>query len=77
MSSENNTNREALVGLIQAAVNGAIAGVFHNEKPTRSCLSCVHFNEAEEICLQFKQRPPARVIAHGCPAYVDVLEVPY
>lgn len=38
----------------------------------RSCISCDHFNEPEEICKKFGQRPPARVIAFGCPAYDDV-----
>lgn len=79
MSSEYNgtVTREALIDMLQSGVRGAITGIMNNEKPTPSCLSCCRFKEATEICMQYNKRPPARVIAHGCPAYIDVLEVPY
>lgn len=36
----------------------------------RSCISCDHFVEAKEACkISDMQRPPARVIAFGCPKY--------
>ncbi len=36
----------------------------------RSCLSCGFFREKDEACTAYNnQRPPARVIAFGCPTY--------
>jgi len=42
---------------------------------TRCCLTCDHFKEANEMCALYMKRPPARVIAFGCPAYVN--EIPF
>ena len=42
---------------------------------TKTCLTCDNFNERQEICLTYNQRPPARVIAFGCPAYLN--EIPF
>lgn len=35
----------------------------------RNCIKCGYFVEATETCNMFKARPPARVIAYGCPEY--------
>lgn len=43
----------------------------------QSCITCTKFQEAEEMCLHYQARPPARVIAYGCPAYNDIDEVPF
>lgn len=64
---------EEVVSNIIRAVRSTLAG----ELPCSSCLSCVHFNEPTEICGVYNQRPPARVIANGCPAYIDYYEVPF
>lgn len=44
---------------------------------TTSCINCVSFNEPIEICNKWNIRPPARVIAFGCPDYFDAEEVPF
>jgi hypothetical protein len=44
----------------------------------QSCLTCASFDEANETCRKHaNQRPPARVIAFGCPDYFDLNEVPF
>lgn len=44
----------------------------------RTCLTCLNFNEAREGCrLANFDRPPARVIAYGCPAYFNEEEIPF
>jgi hypothetical protein len=35
----------------------------------RSCITCTRFDEPNEQCQLYQQRPPARVIAMGCEAY--------
>ena len=40
-----------------------------------TCLTCAHFDEATETCALAKARPPARVIAYGCPQYLP--DVPF
>lgn len=36
----------------------------------RTCVTCLHFSELHERCAKHgNQRPPARVIAYGCPDY--------
>jgi hypothetical protein len=72
-----NSNRTALVEMLKQAVSGAVIGIMNEEKPTPSCISCVHFIEQQETCRLYNGRPPARVIAYGCESYNDVLEVPY
>lgn len=37
----------------------------------RCCIHCVHFDEASEMCALAQQRPPARVIALGCDAFIE------
>lgn len=39
-----------------------------------SCLTCSHFTEATELCEAATPpaRPPAKIIANGCPAYDDI-----
>lgn len=45
-----------------------------------SCITCQHFNEEKETCALATpepMRPPARVIAYGCIAYVDNDDIPF
>ena len=37
-----------------------------------SCITCQHFDEPSEHCGLAEARPPARTIAHGCPAWLEV-----
>lgn len=67
------TNRDKDVAKIAAQLAGQLAPVI--EDATRSCLTCCHFSESDEICLLAKQRPPARVIAYGCEQYED--DIPF
>lgn len=37
----------------------------------RSCMTCRHFTESPEMCNRYGQRPPARIIANGCPDWIE------
>lgn len=41
----------------------------------RTCLTCLWFDEKTEQCSKAAARPPARVIAFGCPAYEE--DIPF
>ncbi len=50
-----------------------------HQSPCESCLTCQSFNEEHEVCMisvdkatNTYMRPPARVIAFGCPNYDDI-----
>jgi len=45
--------------------------------PFANCLNCLNFDEEKEICNLYNKRPPAKIIAYGCPQWVDVTEIPY
>lgn len=52
----------------------ALQAAFDKHSPEmpvlRTCVACIHFNENNERCAKHgQQRPPARVIAYGCPDY--------
>lgn len=36
-----------------------------------SCLGCTQFDEQHELCTKFQVRPPARIIAFGCPEWTE------
>lgn len=42
-----------------------------------SCLSCRHWDETAEICKKYSARPPAPIIANGCPEYDDFDDIPF
>lgn len=45
------------------------------ETLVQSCLTCDFFKEKEEVCTKYNnQRPPARIIAFGCPTYANINE---
>jgi hypothetical protein len=39
----------------------------------QTCVNCQHFDEGVEVCKLAGQRPPARVIAHGCPSHAPAV----
>lgn len=52
-------------------LEAAVADLIETARLYRSCLTCQHFEEATEICRIAAARPPARVIAMGCPKYFE------
>ena len=65
------------LSLTPEALNVALAKVGWKHGILRSCLSCDNFTEATETCRLYNARPPARVIAFGCGAYSDDMDVPF
>lgn len=49
----------------------AITDILIQAKLHSTCLSCHHFSETDEVCRLAGQRPPARIIATGCPSYQE------
>jgi hypothetical protein len=60
---------------------GVLQQVMEEAELTSTCLNCKRFDEATETCGQVHPpvRPPARVIAFGCPQFDedDVDAVPF
>jgi len=70
--------REAAINKFRDEMRRTLNDVLANEIVASTCLSCIHFREQQgEVCGLYKMRPPARVIAFGCPEYTDNLEVPF
>lgn len=61
----------------EAVVIGIFTDMAIRRGITRSCINCDHFKEEKgEICTAFpgyETRPPARVIALGCPSWVETI----
>lgn len=49
----------------------AILDLIERARLYRSCLTCQHFTEGVEVCELAGGRPPARIIATGCPKYLE------
>lgn len=64
---------------IATAVSEAVRASFDNaEGSYQSCMNCIHFNEASEVCGVYGARPPARIIAYSCgTAYEDNKDIPF
>lgn len=54
-----------------------ITGLQQQRHPYKNCINCNRFDQQKEICKKFNARPPARVIAYGCPEHDDMYEVPF
>lgn len=59
----------AVKNILKSAVDLArmTSGEFH-----KTCITCDKFNEKEEVCMKFKMKPPARVIAFACAEYDNI-----
>lgn len=78
-----------MVGLASAVADHFDRGIKHPSKDTfdgitPSCISCEHFEEhgrsgayPPETCRKYNARPPARIIALGCPSYMDNDDIPF
>jgi hypothetical protein len=64
---------------MRASLDNIISNLLEDVDPIyKSCLTCINFSEQREGCsLANYQRPPARVIAYGCPQWEDVDEIPF
>lgn len=43
----------------------------------RSCINCFLFDKDKEVCTKWKARPPAKVIAKGCPDWKYDEDIPF
>lgn len=43
----------------------------------KSCITCLHWDDAGELCKLANARPPAPVICDGCEKYEDFDEIPF
>lgn len=62
---------------IQSALVEALERTSSQNGLLKSCCNCLNFREHIELCGLYNQRPPARVIAYGCPKWEDKDEVPF
>ena len=46
-----------------------------NKNPYINCVSCLNFNQHDEVCEIAKARPPAIVIVTGCEQWLD--DIPF
>lgn len=44
----------------------AVIDRLKNEGAFDNCTTCMYWDDKNEMCEKFKQRPPAKVIVHGC-----------
>ena len=54
------------------ALEASVADLIEQARMFRSCITCQRFTEATELCGLAGSRPPARIIAAGCPSYFEV-----
>lgn len=77
---------ETIARTLAKHMGAAIAAIAPHQQELglqQSCLSCHFFDEdgrksgEKEQCTAYKERPPARVIAFGCPNYSDADDIPF
>ncbi len=62
---------------LQGAFFYAVSSICEKESIYISCLNCINFKEQTELCGLVDIRPPAKVIAYGCPQWEDKDEIPF
>lgn len=67
--STRNTLRAVLEDVVREAMDN-VASL------QRTCMNCRHFSELDERCELAGARPPAHVIAFGCPSF-DLDDIPF
>jgi tRNA A37 methylthiotransferase MiaB len=69
--------KEELTKRLEAASNGLVNALTQSvQSVITTCVVCDHWNQVNEVCTLYNnQRPPAKVIAFGCPAFVN--EIPF
>lgn len=69
MNSELTPREAALIQMVEQLGKDLRYTVDHGR---RCCVNCHNFNNKVEGCRLAKdERPPARVMAYGCPAFID------
>jgi hypothetical protein len=61
------SSRENHIADAMRDVGKRLAQEAFDKLPT--CMTCLYFDETSETCTMFNARPPARVIAYGCPSH--------
>lgn len=59
------STRENHIANAMREVGKELAAAAFDRLPT--CMTCLYFDEQTEMCTRYNARPPARVIAYGCP----------
>ena len=63
---------------LRARIYNAVEIEIEKENIYRNCMNCINFREMQnEVCDLVMQRPPARVIAYGCPKWEDKEDIPF
>lgn len=62
---------------LRSLIRDAVMQILAKDCAYESCLVCEKFDEANELCKLANQRPPARIIAYGCPSFTDKEQPPF
>lgn len=74
----NKINREDFLKLRDTLLN--VTSWMHGKQALRletTCVRCLSFDQQNEICKVAKARPPAKVIAYGCPQFESEDTIPF
>lgn len=69
--------RDEAINRVREQLRQSFTHIIADNMPVETCLTCTEFDEPNEICRLYKARPPARIIALGCPSYFDHDEIPF
>jgi len=62
---------------LRSLIRDAVMQTLVKDCAYESCLVCEKFDETNELCNIVNQRPPARIIAYGCPSFTDNEQPPF